>query len=77
MRSAQCTYTEKNANAIIESAEMLKLGTNLVDLNNANEMQNTPCAFGSFCMIYSEKIIGYHPISNTRFENTMKKEMTN
>jgi len=75
MRSAQCPYTEKNVNAIIESAKKLKLKTNLVDLTDANAVQNTPCAFGSFCIIYNGKIISHHPISNTRFENIMKKEM--
>jgi len=75
MRSAQCPYTEKNVNAIIESAKKMKLNTKLVDLADANAVQNTPCAFGSFCLIYNGKIIGHHPISNTRFENIMKKEI--
>jgi hypothetical protein len=75
MRSAQCPYTEKNVNAIIESAKKLKLKTNLVDLTDANAVQNTPCAFGSFCLIYNGKVLSYHPISNTRFENIMKHEL--
>ncbi|PKP52138.1 MAG: GNAT family N-acetyltransferase [Bacteroidetes bacterium HGW-Bacteroidetes-1] len=76
MRSAQCPYTEKNVNAIIETAKRMKLETKLVDLSDANAVQNTPCAFGSFCLIYNGKIISHHPISNTRFENIMKKEIT-
>lgn len=76
MRSAQCPYTEKNVNAIIETAKRMKLETKLVDLTDANAVQNTPCAFGSFCLIYNGKIISHHPISNTRFENIMKKEIT-
>ncbi len=75
MRSAQCPYTEKNVNAIIESAKIMNLKTKLVDLQDANAVQNTPCAFGSFCLIYNGKIISHHPISNTRFENIMKKEI--
>jgi hypothetical protein len=73
MRSAQCPYTEKNVNAIVESAKKLKLKTNLIDLTDAGEVQNTPCAFGSFCIIYNGKILSHHPISNTRFENIMKQ----
>lgn len=75
LRSAQCPYTEKNVASIIESAHKMKLKTNVVDLNDANAVQNTPCAFGSFCMIYNGKIISHHPVSNTRFENIMKEEM--
>lgn len=75
MRSAQCPYTEKNVNAIIESAKKMNIKTTLVDLTDANAVQNTPCAFGSFCIIYNGKIISHHPVSNTRFENIMKSEI--
>lgn len=74
MRSAQCPYTEKNVNAILESAKKMKLKTTLVEIEDADAAQNTPCAFGSFCLINNGKIISHHPISNTRFENIMKKE---
>ena len=72
LRSAQCPYTEKNVNAMIESAKKLKLKTSLIDLKDANEIQNAPCAFGSFCLIYNGEILSYHPISNARFQNIMK-----
>jgi GNAT superfamily N-acetyltransferase len=74
LRSVQCPYTEKNVNAIIESAkDKFKLKTNLIDLKDASNVQNSPCAFGSFCLIYDGEILSYHPISKTRFENIMKK----
>jgi len=74
LRSAQCPYTEKNVNAIIESAEKtFKLKTNLIDLKDSESAQRTPCAFGTFCIIYKGEIISYHPISNARFENIMSK----
>jgi len=74
IRSAQCPYTEKNVNAIIESAEKkFKLKTKLIDLMDSVSAQKTPCAFGTFCIIYNGEIISYHPISKTRFENIMTK----
>jgi len=74
LRSPQCPYTEKNVNAILESAKnKFNLKPNLVDLTNSNTVQETPCAFGTFCIIYNGEIISHHPISNTRFENIMKK----
>jgi N-acetylglutamate synthase-like GNAT family acetyltransferase len=75
MRSSQCPYTEKNVNAIIESAKKMKINTNLIELDDTKQIQNSPCAFGTFCIIYNGKIISYHPISNTRFENIMKTEI--
>jgi GNAT superfamily N-acetyltransferase len=76
LRSVQCPYTEKNVKGIIESAKnKFKLKTNLIDLEDHKAVQNTPCAFGSFCLIYNGEILSYHPISKTRFENIMKKKI--
>jgi hypothetical protein len=74
IRSPQCPYTEKNVNAIVDSAKnRFNLTVDLIDLKDADAAQNVPCAFGTFCIIYNGEIISYHPISNTRFENIMKK----
>lgn len=74
IRSPQCPYTEKNVNAIIETAEKkFGLKTNLVDLKDSESAQQVPCAFGTFSIIYKGEVISYHPISNKRFENIMTK----
>lgn len=75
LRSIQCPYTEKNVNAIRDTAEKtLNLTAKIIDLQNANAVQQSPCAFGTFCIIYNGEILSYHPISNTRFENIMRKK---
>jgi N-acetylglutamate synthase-like GNAT family acetyltransferase len=74
LRSVQCPYTEKNVNAIIDSAKnKFGLKPNLIDLMNVEAVQNSPCPFGTFCIIHNGEIISHHPISNTRFENIMRK----
>lgn len=74
IRSVQCPYTEKNVNAIIDTAKKkFQLDVNLVDLESPTAAQSTPCAFGTFCIIYNGKVLSHHPISNTRFENIMNK----
>jgi N-acetylglutamate synthase-like GNAT family acetyltransferase len=76
IRSPQCPYTEKNVNAIIESSRnKFNLKPTLIDLKDSNSAQETPCAFGTFCIIYNGEIISHHPISNTRFENILKKKI--
>ena len=71
-RSPQCPYTEKNVIAILETAQKkYKINTQLIDLKDHIAAQGTPNPFGSFALIYNGKIISYHPISNTRFENIM------
>jgi len=73
-RSPQCPYTEKNVNAILESAKV-KFGLKpfLVDLKDSVAVQNSPCAFGTFCIVFNGEILSNHPISNMRFGNIMKK----
>ena len=75
IRSAQCPYSVKNVNGILETAKKLKINANLVELEEAKDAQQTPCAFGSFCIVYNGEVVSHHPISNTRFENIMKKKM--
>jgi N-acetylglutamate synthase-like GNAT family acetyltransferase len=77
LRSVQCPYTEKNVNAIIDSAKSkFNLDVSLVDLLDSSEVQTSPCAFGSFCIILDGEIISYHPISKVRFENILNKKLT-
>lgn len=75
LRSVQCPYTEKNVNAILDSARKLNLEYRLKELKDANDARNNPSPFGTFCIIYEGEIITHHPISNTRFENIMNKKL--
>ncbi len=72
LRSPQCPYSVKNVDKILETSKTLGLKTNLIDLATSELAKRSPCAFGTFCIIYNGKILSYHPISNTRFENIMK-----
>lgn len=72
LRSVQCPYTEKNVKAIMESAGKLNIKARLINLEDADAAQNSPCPFGTFCMVYNGEIISHHPISSTRFENIMR-----
>jgi hypothetical protein len=73
IRSAQCPYSVKNVNAILDTAKKLKIKANLIEIMDSESAQQTPCAFGTFCIIHNNEVISHHPISNTRFENIMAK----
>jgi len=73
IRSAQCPYSVKNVNAILETAKKLKIKADLIEIKDSESAQQTPCAFGTFCIIHNNEVISHHPISNTRFENIMAK----
>ncbi|MDD1724186.1 MAG: YoaP domain-containing protein [Methanospirillum sp.] len=64
----------KNVDAIIRTAEeRYGLTPVLIDLEDPEAVHHSPCAFGTFCIIYKGTVISHHPISKTRFENIMKK----
>jgi len=73
MRSAQCPYSVKNVDAILRTAKELRIKANLIEIEDYESAQKTPCAFGTFCIIHNNEVISHHPISNTRFENIMAK----
>jgi hypothetical protein len=73
MRSAQCPYSVKNVDAILETAKRLKVRACLIEINDSETAQKTPGAFGTFCIIHNNEVISHHPISNTRFQNIMAK----
>jgi GNAT superfamily N-acetyltransferase len=76
IRADQCPYTVKNVKEIEETARKnYDIKPKIVDLKSYREAQNIPCAFGTFCIIYNGKILAHHPISKTRFQNIMKKEL--
>ncbi|MFH0966249.1 MAG: YoaP domain-containing protein [Methanobacteriota archaeon] len=73
-RSAQCPYSVKNVQEIMETARnTFHLTPHLIELDGAKAVQQSPCAFGTFCILYNGTVISHHPISNTRFVNIMKK----
>lgn len=74
MRSPQCPYSVKNVDAIIETAKKMNINANLIELRDSDSAKLTPCAFGTFCIIFNGEVISHHPISNTRFENIMRSK---
>ncbi len=74
IRSPQCPYSVKNVDAIIETAKELNLQPSLVELTDSESAQNSPCPFGTFCIVYNGEVVTHHPISNTRFSNIMKSK---
>jgi hypothetical protein len=74
VRSDQCPYTVKNVKEICETAEKdFNIKVNVVNLTNYEQAQNSPCPFGTFCMIHNGIIVADSPISKGRFVNIMKK----
>jgi GNAT superfamily N-acetyltransferase len=74
IRADQCPYTVKNVREISETAEKVyNIKPNIIELKNCQESQNSPCPFGTFCIVYNGKVVAETPISNTRFKNIMNK----
>ena len=76
LRSDQCPPLAKAIKEISETAEKVyDIKPRIVELKTYKDAQDSPCAFGTFCVIYNGKIVAHAPISNTRFKNIMNKLM--
>ena len=76
IRADQCPYSVKNVNEILEVARKeYGIKPKLVNLKDHQEAQNSPCPFGTFCILYKGKAVAHHPISKRRFMNIMSKEV--
>jgi len=74
IRADQCPYSVKNVREISETAEKVYgIKPNIIELKNCQEAQNSPCPFGTFCIVYKGKVVAEAPISNARFKNIMNK----
>jgi hypothetical protein len=73
--SDQCPYTTKAIKEIVATARIdYGLTPAIIELKNSRDAQNdSPCAFGSFCIVFRGKVIADHPISKTRFQNILNK----
>jgi len=75
-QSDQCPYLAKCIPEISETAEKVYgIKAKIVELRSCKDVQNSPCAFGSFCIVYGGKVVAEHPISKARFKNIMDKEI--
>jgi GNAT superfamily N-acetyltransferase len=73
VRADQCPYSVKNVAEMVGTARtVFGLQPRIVTLGSCEEAQNSPCPFGTFCIVHDGKVIACHPISNTRFTNIMK-----
>jgi len=74
IRADQCPYSVKNVREISETAEKVYgIKPNIIELKDCQEAQNSPCPFGTFCIMYNGKVVAEAPISNARFKNIMSK----
>jgi len=76
LRADQCPYTIKNVDEICKTAEKeYGITPAIIRITDYKQAQSSPCAFGTFCIVYNGNVIAHHPISNKRFTNIMLKEL--
>ena len=74
--SDQCPYPAKFIGELIQTAEKdFGVKPNVIELKSCKDAQNSPCAFGVFCVVYNGKVVADNPISKRRFANILNKEL--
>ena len=75
-QSDQCPYPAKCVPEISETAEKVyDIKPKIIELKSCQDVQDSPCAFGSFCIVYNGRVVADKPISNTMFKNIMSKKL--
>ena len=60
IRADQCPYTKKNVNEIADTLiKTFGITPVIIENKNYKEAQGSPCASGSFCIIFNGEIISY------------------
>jgi hypothetical protein len=76
IRADQCPYSVKNVREISETADKIYgIKPNIIELRTCQEAQNSPCPFGTFCIVYNGKVVAEAPISNARFKNILNRQV--
>ncbi len=74
--SGQCPYPAKFIEELVETAEnMFNIRPRVIELKSWEDAQNSPCAFGVFCVVYNGKVVAVNPISKRRLTNIMNKAL--
>jgi hypothetical protein len=74
--SSQCPYPAKFMGELVETAEtLLNIKPRVIELKSWKDAQNSPCAFGVFCVVYNGKVVAVNPISKRRLTNIINKEL--
>ncbi|PVX26861.1 MAG: GNAT family N-acetyltransferase [Candidatus Bathyarchaeum sp.] len=74
--SSQCPYPAKVVGELVEVAEKtFDVKAAVIELKSCEDAQNSPCAFGVFCVVYNGKVVACNPISKRRLTNILTKEL--
>ena len=69
----QCPYVGKSLSEIIETVKKRGINTKLVELKTTPEAQAAPTPYAVFSIIFDNKVVADHMVSNTRFKNILKE----
>ena len=72
----QCPWVARSINDLTEIAAKNGLELQVTELKNPHDAQNAPSVYAVFNLVYNGKLIVDHYISNTRFQNIIKKRAT-
>jgi len=71
----QCPWVARSKKDLTEIATKNGLELQVTELKTAQDAQNALSLYAVFNLVYNGKLLVDHYISNTRFQNIIKKEM--
>ncbi len=74
--SDQCPWHQKSVTDLKQTALDQGIELTIKRLTTPRQAQNAPAGFGTFALINDGKLLADHYISQTRFKNILKKELS-
>jgi hypothetical protein len=71
----QCPWVARSIKDLTEIAAKHGLELQVTELKTAQDAQNAPSLYAVFNLVYNGKLLVDHYVSNTRFQNIIKKEL--
>lgn len=72
----QCPWHQKSVTDLQQCASEFGINLNIIKLNTPEQAQSAPSGFGTFSLIRDGRILADHYISETRFKNIIKQELS-
>jgi ribosomal protein S18 acetylase RimI-like enzyme len=75
VRSDQCPYVDSVSQMFQETAADMGIQSQVIELKNCREVQESvPSPYGVFNVVYNEKLVTYHWVSEKAFRKLLEKQ---
>ncbi len=73
--SDQCPYTQNVSDITAKVGEQLKIPVNIIHVDSARAVQESPCLYGTLAYFYNGELLTYHPTGTEKLLEMLKLKL--